>query len=59
MQITIKFTNGSARRTEYFLQRRYKSKASLKKLAKVAILTEAASEAGIELKVAEILRKEN
>ena len=45
MQIIIKFTNGAARRTEYFLQRRYKSKAKLGKLAKVAILTEAANEA--------------
>ena len=49
MQITIKFTNTSARRTEYYLRRRYKSKASLEKLAKVAILTEAANEAKIEL----------
>ena len=45
MEITIKFTNDSARRTEYFLQRRYKSKAQLNKLAKVAILREAAQEA--------------
>ncbi len=49
MQITIKFTNEAAKRTEYFLRRRYKSKASLEKLAKVAILTEAANEAKIEL----------
>ena len=45
VEIIIKFTNESARRTEYFLQRRYKSKAKLDKLAKVAILTEAANEA--------------
>lgn len=45
MQIIIKFTNETARRTEYFLQRRYKSKAKLEKLARVAILTEAAQEA--------------
>ncbi len=45
MQITIKFTNEDARRTEYFLRRRYKSKAKLEKLAKVAILREAAQEA--------------
>lgn len=45
MQIILKFTNESARRTEYFLQRRYKSKARLERLAKVAILTEAANEA--------------
>jgi hypothetical protein len=49
MQITIKFTGESARRTEYFLQRRYKSKAKLEKLAKVAILREAANEAQKEL----------
>ena len=49
MQITIRFTSTAARRTEYYLQRRYKSKASLEKLAKVAILTEAANEAKIEL----------
>lgn len=45
MQVIIKFTSESARRTEYFLQRRYKSKAKLNKLAKIAILTEAANEA--------------
>lgn len=45
MQITIKFTNDSARQTEYFLRRRYKSKASLERLAKIAILREAAQEA--------------
>lgn len=45
MQITIKFTNTTALTTEYLLRRRYKSKASLEKLAKLAILTEAANEA--------------
>ena len=45
MEITIRFTNTTARRTEYFLRRRYKSKANLVKLAKLAILTEAANEA--------------
>ena len=49
MQITIKFTNESARRIEYFLQLRYKSKAKLEKLAKLAILTEAANEAKKDL----------
>lgn len=49
MQIVIKLTNDSARRTEYFLRKRYKSKASLGKLAKVAILREAANEAEKEL----------
>ena len=38
MEITIKFTNEVARTTEYFLRERYKSKAKLNKLAKVAIL---------------------
>ena len=45
MQIIIKFTDEVARHTEYYLRRRYKSKAKLEKLAKVAILTEAANEA--------------
>jgi len=45
MEIVIKFTNEAARRTQYYLRRRYKSKASLAKLAKLAILTEAANEA--------------
>ncbi len=45
MQIVIKFTDESARRTEYFLRKRYNSKAKLEKLAKLAILTEAANEA--------------
>lgn len=49
MQITIKFKDNDARSTEYFLRRRYKSKASLEKLAKVAILREAADEAQKEL----------
>ena len=50
MQIVIKFTDASARRTEYLLRKRYKSKSSLGKLAKLAILTEAANEAAKELK---------
>lgn len=45
MQITITFKDDDARSTEYFLRRRYKSKANLTKLAKVAILREAAQEA--------------
>ena len=49
MEITIKLTNTSARQAEYFLQRRYKSKAKLNKLAKIAILREAALEAQKEL----------
>jgi len=50
MRITIKFTDETARRTEYYLRRRYKSKAKLERLAKVAILREAGAEASIELK---------
>lgn len=50
MKIIIKFTPEAARRTEYYLQKRYKSKAKLEELAKLAILTEAANEARIELK---------
>lgn len=49
MQIVIKFTDDAARRNEYYLRRRYKSKASLEKLAKVAILREVANEAQKEL----------
>ena len=49
MRLILKLTNEAARRTEYYLRRRYKSKAKLEKLAKVAILTEAASEAKKEL----------
>lgn len=45
MEIIIKFTNASAKRTEWLLQRRYRSKANFSKLAKVAILREAAQEA--------------
>ncbi len=57
MQITIKFTNESARRTEYLLQRRYKSKAKLEKLAKVAILREAAQEAEKDIEPTFIARR--
>ena len=49
MRIEIKFRDDAARRTEYFLQKRYKSKASLEKLARIAILREAAAEAEKEL----------
>lgn len=49
MEIIIKLTNEAARRTEYYLRRRYKSKAKLSKLAKVAMFTEAANEAKKEL----------
>jgi uncharacterized protein (DUF2336 family) len=49
MQITIKLEDDVARSTEYFLQRRYKSKAKLERLAKIAILRESANQARIEL----------
>ena len=57
MQITIKFTNETARHTECFLQRRYKSKAKLEKLAKVAILREAAQEAQKDIEPEFIARR--
>lgn len=37
MEITIKFTADYVRTAEYYLRKRYGSKASLNKLAKVAI----------------------
>lgn len=57
MEITIKFTTEAARRTEYFLQRRYKSKTKLNKLAKVAILREAAQEAQKDIEPEFIARR--
>ena len=53
MELTIKFTNPELRSVNYFLRRRYKSKAKLEKLAKVAILTVVANEANKELEEAE------
>uniref|UniRef100_A0A6M3LVH0 Uncharacterized protein n=1 Tax=viral metagenome TaxID=1070528 RepID=A0A6M3LVH0_9ZZZZ len=49
MQITLKFTSTSIKHIEYYLRRRYKSKAGLEKLAKLAILTEVANQARKEL----------
>ena len=49
MKIEIRLTDADARRTEYYLRKRYKSKAKLPKLAKIAILSEAAIQAGKEL----------
>ncbi len=49
MKIMIAFNNDDARNTEYYLRRHYGSKASLEKLAKVAILDVAAEEAKKEL----------
>lgn len=49
MELTIKFTRAEINYATYYLRRRYKSKAGLEKLAKLAILTEMASEAKKEL----------
>lgn len=49
MEISIKFNNSYARSAEYYLRRRYTSKASLEKLAKVAITELVAEEAKREL----------
>ena len=56
MEIVIKLTNTSARRTESYLRKRYKSKAGLAKLAKLAMLTEAANEAKKELAEEEVTK---
>ncbi len=50
MEITIKFTNKTAKYSEYFLRRRYNSRAKLGALAKLAILTEVANEARKDIK---------
>jgi len=57
MEIVVKFTNGVARSTEYYLRKRYNSKASLAKLAKMAILKEAADQAKVELGLSRITGK--
>ena len=49
MRIELKFRDDDARSIKYYLQRRYKSKASLEKLAMVAIRREVANEAQKEL----------
>ena len=51
MQFTIKMTSTSYRQTEYYLQKRYKSKTKLPALAKLAMYTEAAAQAKKELEV--------
>jgi len=53
MKLTIAFRDSDARTITYFLRRRYHSKANLENLAKLAIRTEVAKEAEIELKEAE------
>lgn len=45
MKIEISVRDSDARIWEYFLRKRYKKKASLKTLCRVAILREIASEA--------------
>lgn len=49
MKIELKFRSDDARSVEYYLKRRYNSKAALEKLAMVAIRREVASEAQKEL----------
>ena len=50
MQIIMKFRDDDARRTEYYLQKFFKSRKSLQSLAKVAILRVAGEAARLELK---------
>ena len=49
MKLTISFTDAHARELENYLQRKYHSKAKLPKLARIAICTEAANQAKVEL----------
>jgi len=49
MKITITFNNSYARSAEYYLRKRYNSRANLEKLVKVAITREVANEAQKEL----------
>ena len=49
MKLTITFNNTSARSAEYYLRKRYNSKANLEKLVKVAITREVADEAQKEI----------
>lgn len=49
MEITIKFPDDEARRVQYFLQKRYSTKAHLPRLCKSAIREAAGREASEEL----------
>ena len=49
MKLTIVLGNSYARSAEYYLRKRYNSKAQLEKLIKVAITREVANEAQKEL----------
>ena len=49
MEITIKFRDDEARRLQYFLRIRYKSKAELPNLAKIAVIEAAGMEARKQL----------
>lgn len=49
MRIEIKFTDREAIIAHHYLKARYKSKASFEKLAKLAIRTEVAAQARLEL----------
>lgn len=53
MKLILAFRDTDARIITYYLRRRYHSKASLDKLAKMIIRREVAEEAKIELKEAE------
>ncbi len=55
MEITLKFTASDYRTIEYYLRQRYKSKAKLPLLAKLAIRTEVALEAKKKLAEVDIL----
>jgi hypothetical protein len=49
MELVIKMSAADYRRTQYFLRRRYGSKAQLPRLARIAIVREAAAQALKEL----------
>ncbi len=49
MQVTLKFRDTTARSIEYYLRRRYKSRAKLPALLILAIHSEVANEAQKEL----------
>lgn len=53
MKIILTFNNTYARSAEYYLRKRYNSKANLERLARVAVAREVADEAKKELDAAE------
>lgn len=58
MKVEIRFREDEARVIQGFLRARYKSKASLETLCKLAIRTEVAAQAKIELEEAEAAEAE-